>query len=88
MSTLTRHEPGSAARRAAPLAIRSSSVPDGLPFPQHPRSTDELIAFTLTTLWALATGRTLPSGTPPAELPAHELIAFWSDPALEQEEAS
>jgi hypothetical protein len=40
----------------------------------------------LTTLWALATGRTPPPGVPPAELPAHELIAFWSDPAIDEEE--
>ncbi len=71
MTTLTRFDPG----RAAP------------PLPRHPRSTDELIAFTLITLWALETGRTPPAGVHPERLPAAELIAFWSDPAFEEEGA-
>jgi hypothetical protein len=55
--------------------------------PPQPRSTDELIAFTLITLWELETGRTPPAGTSPERLSAAELIAFWSDPALEEEGA-
>jgi hypothetical protein len=71
MTTLTRFDPGRAAT----------------PLPRHPRSTDELIAFTLITLWALETGRTPPAGAYPERLPAAELIAFWSDPAFDEEEA-
>lgn len=71
MTTLTRFDPG----RAAPR------------LPRHPRSTDELIAFTLITLWALETGRIPPACASPERWPAAELIAFWSDPAFEEGEA-
>jgi hypothetical protein len=70
MTTLTRFDPGRAALR----------------LPRHPPSTDELIAFTLVTLWALETGRTPPAGVSPERWPAVELIAFWSDPAFDAEE--
>jgi hypothetical protein len=61
-------------------------VTDQWPGPPRPRSDDELIAHTLITLWALATGRRLPDEVPPALLSEQELITFWSDPVLDDEE--
>ncbi len=39
-----------------------------------------LLALTLITTWALATGRTLRSDVPPSQLTEDELIDFWADP--------
>jgi hypothetical protein len=41
-----------------------------------------LLALTLITTWALATGRTLRSGVPPGQLTEDELIEFWADPLI------
>ncbi|WP_242894452.1 hypothetical protein [Actinomadura litoris] len=76
MDTSTRPRPGPAAA-GAPAAGHG-------PGARRPRSDDELIACTLITLWALATGRALPDGVPPARLAEHELIAFWADPVFEE----
>src|SRR5437868_8551739 len=76
MYTSTRPLPG-------PLAI-CAPVAGHLPGGGHPRSDDELIAFTLVTLWALATGRSLPDGVPPASLGERDLIEFWADPTFEE----
>ncbi|WP_242907149.1 hypothetical protein [Actinomadura terrae] len=69
--------------RPAPVAA-GAPVPGHAPGARRPRSDDELIAYTLITLWALATGRSLPDGVPPARLDEHELIAFWADPVFEE----
>lgn len=82
MTTLTRTAPGF----AAASVIRGSLVMDGALAARPPRSDEELIAFTLITLWALATGRALPADVPPELLSEQELLDFWSDPLLDREE--
>lgn len=42
----------------------------------------DLLARTLITTWALATGRTMRAGVPPGELTEDELIEFWADPLI------
>ncbi|WP_131735698.1 hypothetical protein [Actinomadura roseirufa] len=74
MTTSTRPSPGSAGAWAA----------GGVPVARPPRTDDDLIACTLITLWALATGRTPPYAVPPARLGEQELIDFWSDPVFEE----
>src|SRR5690242_425547 len=73
MTTLTPAAPRAAPRR--PVGAE--------PGAWHPRSDDELIAYTLAVLWALATGRTPRTDTPPGRLRGDELIAFWADPVLD-----
>jgi hypothetical protein len=70
---------------AAPSAVSRPRGAARIPVSRHPRSDDELIGYTLTTLWALETGRRLPVGKSAAQLSEQELITFWSDPALEHE---
>lgn len=41
---------------------------------------EALLALTLITTWALATGRTLRSDVPPGQLTEAELMEFWADP--------
>jgi hypothetical protein len=41
-----------------------------------------LLALTLITTWALATGRTLRSDVPPDQVTEDELIEFWADPLI------
>jgi len=41
-----------------------------------------LLALTLITTWALATGRTLRSDVSPGQLTENELIEFWADPLI------
>jgi hypothetical protein len=53
--------------------------------PDPQRSDDELIAYMLIRIWALATGRTLRRDVPPEQLSEEELIDFWADPLTEQE---
>ncbi|ACY96549.1 MULTISPECIES: hypothetical protein [Thermomonospora] len=58
-------------------------MPDD-PWPWHPRSDDDLIAYTLAVLWALTTGRALRTDVPPRQWHERELIDFWSDPVFEE----
>ena len=82
MTTLVRTAPAHADTPVAGCSRRT----DQWPGPPHPRSDDELIAHALITLWALATGRRLPDQVPPSSLSEQELITFWSDPVLDNEE--
>jgi hypothetical protein len=43
---------------------------------------EALLALTLITTWALATGRAVRSDVPPGRLTEDELIEFWADPLI------
>jgi hypothetical protein len=58
---------------------RSGSRPESLDVPDFPDSYDDLLATLLIRSWMVATGRTLRTDVPPAELPVEELIDFWAD---------
>jgi hypothetical protein len=45
---------------------------------------EQMLALTLITTWALATGRNLRSDVPPDQLTREELIEFWADPLSEE----
>jgi hypothetical protein len=49
--------------------------------PENPD--DQVLAAVLIRMWALASGRTLPSDVPPSRLSEEELIAFWADDMTE-----
>jgi hypothetical protein len=53
-------------------------LPAGDPALADHDAADDLAAALLFRMWALASGRPLPSG-PPARLSAEQLIAFWAD---------
>ncbi|HEX6471678.1 MAG TPA: hypothetical protein VF069_21440 [Streptosporangiaceae bacterium] len=46
---------------------------------------EALLALTLITTWALATGRAVRSDVPPGQLTEDELIEFWADPLIGDE---
>lgn len=81
MTTLTRPAPG-----PPPPATPRAPVDPVVPDPWHPRTDDDLIAYTLIVLWALATGRRPPTDVPPALLDDQALIDFWCDPGFDDEE--
>jgi hypothetical protein len=62
---------------SAPAIGGDSGERDG---PAWSAAEQALLARTLITTWALATGRTLRSDVPPWWLSAAELIDFWADP--------
>jgi hypothetical protein len=47
-----------------------------------------LLALILITTWALATGRTLRADVPPDQLTERELIEFWADPLIVEDDLS
>ncbi|HEU5157773.1 MAG TPA: hypothetical protein VFU43_12330 [Streptosporangiaceae bacterium] len=56
--------------------------------PTHSTAEQALLALTLITTWALATGRRLRADVPPEQLTEAELIDFWADPLLAPETLS
>lgn len=60
--------------------------PDGRKTVPDPELTgDQLLAYTLAGVHALASGRSLPSGRPSEEELTELLIEFWADPEMDGE---
>jgi hypothetical protein len=66
----------------APAAPPLGHDVDGHGGPSGSPAEQALLAMTLITTWALATGRTLRSDVPPCRLTEDELIDFWADPMI------
>ena len=55
----------------APQAYLSSPAADS--------TDDDFLAALYVRMWSLASGRELPRGIPPCQLPAEQLVNFWAD---------
>ena len=54
-------------------------------FGQSGRSDDDILALTVITIWATRSGRML-RAVPISELSAEELVSFWADDLMEEQQ--